>query len=92
VRWRYFWFLIALNAGHVYFNFNDAGVNAIDGGAEGFIEHLCARLAVTQYSIKVQTVCDGYHSYGVICDLVEIFVPNSRFEITKCDLQGWSTL
>src|SRR5262249_7199585 len=29
----------ALNAGNINFDFNDVGVNAIDGGAEGLVEH-----------------------------------------------------
>src|SRR5450432_3756206 len=32
---------VALNTGNVDFNFNNAGVNSVDGGAEGFVEHRC---------------------------------------------------
>ena len=28
-----------LNAGNIYLDFDDAGINAIDGGAECFVKH-----------------------------------------------------
>jgi hypothetical protein len=31
--------LVALDAGDVYLNFNNAGINPIDCGTEGFVEH-----------------------------------------------------
>jgi hypothetical protein len=31
---------VTLDAGDVHLNFNDAGVNTVNGGAESFVEHL----------------------------------------------------
>jgi len=32
--------LVALDAGNVHLDFNDAGVNAVHGGAEGLVKHV----------------------------------------------------
>jgi hypothetical protein len=31
--------LIALDTGHIHFDFDDAGIDAIDGGTKSFVEH-----------------------------------------------------
>ena len=33
---------VTLNAGNINLDFNDAGINAIDGGAESLVEHGCS--------------------------------------------------
>ena len=82
-------FLVALDAGDVHLNFNNAGINAVHGRAKGFVEHRETRFAHSPYAPGLHGDCDRCHKGGVMDDLVP---EDSAFsieiiEITKCDLK-----
>src|SRR5439155_20721415 len=82
--------LVALDAGDVHLNFNNAGINAIHGGAEGLVEHTDRARPFT-LADGSEEGCDGCHKGSVMNDLApDETLPFSiaMVEITKCDLNG----
>jgi hypothetical protein len=68
---------VHFDAGNIHFHFNDVGVNAVDGGTQGFIEHreyLWAhegdsedgRSFTTSYAQQQSKRCDGRHPFTVM--------------------------
>jgi|SRR5258708_9861425 hypothetical protein len=75
--------LVTLNARDVHLNFNDAGINATDGGAEGLVEHEREdTLRAFTLADESEKDCDGCHKGGVMSELGKLCKPKAK------DLKG----